>query len=206
MLPGVRAGVAVAVAVGVAVDVAVAVGGGVPVAVGVVVGVAVGVGVGVAVSVAAGVAVAVSVGVADGVAAGVGEAVAVNVCVGVAVGIGVGVAVAVGGVVGVAVGLGVAAEAYVRKNMSQPAGLVSSYGGRREKMPPAGYGLDGPSPRRREPVLTMRAYLVPGVTATGAGRSMCCSPGFTTTSPVDPSRLLVANSRSSTAAVLGVWK
>jgi len=91
--------------------------------------------------------------------------------------------------------------------MSQPAGLVSSYGnGRREKMPPAGYGLDGPSPRRREPVLTMRAYLVPGVTATGAGRSMCCSPGFTTTSPVDPSRVLVANSRSSTAAVLGVWK
>jgi len=144
------------------------------------------------------VGVAVSVGVGEGVPVGVGEGVAVGVCVGVAVG--------VGAAVGVAVGLAVAADVYVRKNMSQPAGLVSSYGGTREKMPPAGYGLDGPSPRRKEPVLTMRAYLVPGVTATGAGRSMCCSPGFTTTSPVDPSRLLVANSRSSTAAVLGVWK
>jgi len=211
--------VAVAVAVGVAVPVGLAVADeeavavavaavvGVAVSVGVGEGVPVGVGEGVAVSVAAGVAVAVSVGVAGGVAAGVGEAVAVNVCVGVAVGVCVGEAVGVGAALGVAVGLAVAADAYVRKNRSKPAGLVSSYGNdSRENMPPPGYGSDGPSPRRGEPVVTMRAYFVPVVTATGAGRSMWFSPGFTTASPVDPSRVLVANSRSSTTAVLGVWK
>ena len=81
------------------------------------------------------------------------------------------------------------------------------YGNERcQNRPPPAYGFETPSPRTNEPVVMIIAYFAPGVTATGAARSMCCSPAPCASGPTLATSWLVAKFLSWTVAVPAFWK